>query len=256
MWSLDRKGGQEKTSSGFNATARDFARFGRLYLHGGRWNGEQVLGAEWVNGSAKFDPQRAEPEVSTWWGMQHTRYWWHPMHPKQGDFYADGSNGQRIYVDPASNTIIVQLANDSDQDFPFRRIVSYLNGTSWAYPRLIPAQIRLAGATYGADSVRPVFNRLMAARATNPEGYVITASGMRAAGRLLAEDPKTRAAGIEALLLATEYSPSIAAGFADLSDAYLKAGDRTKAAGAIRRALELAPTDGQVMRKAKALGVR
>lgn len=254
-WQLDHANGQEKTSTGFNATLRDYARFGRLYLNGGRWSGAPVLPAEWVANSVRFDTTRTEPEVSTWWGMQHTLYWWHPTQPKQGDFFADGSNGQRIYVDPASKTIIVQLANDSRQDFPFRRIAGYLNGTGWTYPRLIPGQVRLAGATYGADSVRAVYERMMTARATNPEGYVITASGMRAAGRLLADDPKTLAAGIATLVLATEYSPTIGAGFADLSDAYLRAGDRERATIAIRRARDLAPSDASIMRKAKALGV-
>jgi len=42
------------------------------------------------------------------------------------DFFADGSRGQRIYVHPPTRTIIVQLAEDSNQDFPFRRIAHYL----------------------------------------------------------------------------------------------------------------------------------
>ena len=31
-WDLDRKDGREHAASGLNATARDLARFGRLYL--------------------------------------------------------------------------------------------------------------------------------------------------------------------------------------------------------------------------------
>src|SRR5205814_3648603 len=42
-WDLDRRGGSENAASGLNATARDFARFGRLYLHDGVWNGQAVL---------------------------------------------------------------------------------------------------------------------------------------------------------------------------------------------------------------------
>src|SRR5687767_11489814 len=93
-WSLDDGGGREKVSSGFNAVARDFARFGRLYLEGGAWEGEQIVPPDWVARSAAVDTMR-EPEISTWWQMQHTLYWWHPIQPPARELYADGSLGQR-----------------------------------------------------------------------------------------------------------------------------------------------------------------
>lgn len=161
-WLLDHRGGQEKTSTGWNATARDFAKFGRLYLEGGRWNGRQVVPAEWVAASVAFDSTRAAPEVVTWWGMQHTLYWWHPMVPPQGDFYADGSLGQRIYVQPSTRTIIVQLANSNQQDFPFRRIAAAVNGERWRYPRSHPRP--------GAAGVHRRRHRLRARRLPRDHG--------------------------------------------------------------------------------------
>jgi CubicO group peptidase (beta-lactamase class C family) len=132
-WSLDRPGGLEKVSTGFNATVLDLARFGRLYLNGGDWNGTQVLPREWVEASTTLDRSRTEPEVRTWWRMQHNHLWWIPMFEwdRERDFFADGHAGQRIYVHPPTRTIIVQIANDSRQDFPFRRIAKYLAGTSF-----------------------------------------------------------------------------------------------------------------------------
>lgn len=44
-------------------------------------------------------------------------------------------------------------------------------------------------------------------------------------------------------------------GFAELSDAHVKSGDREQAAAAIKRARELAATSADIARKAKALGV-
>jgi CubicO group peptidase (beta-lactamase class C family) len=194
-WNLDRAGGQEKTSSGLNAVARDLARFGRLYLNGGAWNGTQVVPANWVSESVAIDRSRTEPEISNWWKMQHSFYWWHPIQAPAREFYADGSHGQRIYVDPATSTIIVQLANLSDQDFPFRKIVSYLNGTPWDYPRLIPGLVLQAGRQFGADSVGIVFQRLTAAEKQAPERYTITRNAMNTVLELLMDDPKTKAAG-------------------------------------------------------------
>ncbi len=135
-WSLDRRGGMEKASTGVNATARDYVRFGRLYLKGGAWNGEQVIPRHWVERSTTLDTTRADPEVWTWWRMQHRTLWWLPMQdwPDERDFFADGAKGQRLYVHPPSGTIIVQLADDDAQDFPFRRITHYLLGESYEYP--------------------------------------------------------------------------------------------------------------------------
>ena len=252
-WSLDHTNGQEKVSSGFNATARDFARFGRLFLNGGRWGADQVVPASWVAQSVAVDPSRTEPEISTWWQMQHTMYWWHPIQPPSGHFFADGSHGQRIYVDPVTRTIVVQLANDSRQDFPFRKVVAYLNDKRWDYPRSIPALVRLAALNFGPDSVRPVFSRLIVEKARAPEQYVITQNAMFGIGTLVADSAATRAAGIELLRVATEYYPTSASGFVRLSDAYLKAGDRESAVAAIRRARELAPSDPEVARRVQSL---
>ena len=185
-WILDRRGGQEKVSTGWNATARDFAKFGRLYLHGGRWEGRQVVPAEWVAASVGFDPTRPPPEVVTWWGMQHTLYWWHPMFPPQGDFYADGSLGQRLYVQPATRTIIVQLANSNDQDFPFRRIAAAVNGTTWRYPRSVAGRVLQAHAAGGMDSARVAFRSSTAEMDAHPGSFSLWPQSLRALAEQLA----------------------------------------------------------------------
>ncbi|TMQ71867.1 MAG: TetR family transcriptional regulator [Candidatus Eisenbacteria bacterium] len=78
-WDLDHRGGRENVSSGLNATARDFARLGRLYLGGGAFGGHQILPRDWVAASTTLDTSRTEPEVVTWWQMQYQHYWWIPM---------------------------------------------------------------------------------------------------------------------------------------------------------------------------------
>lgn len=240
-WSLDHRDGDENVASGFNATAEDFARFGRLFLHGGSWNGVQVVPSAWVATSTAVDSSRHEPEISNWWQMQHTLYWWHPIQPPAREFYADGSHGQRIYVDPATETVIVQLANNSRQDFPFRKIVAYLDGTTWEYPRLIPGLVNQAATTFGADSIRPRFRRMMTERALHPEGYVITENGMNAVGALLAKDPKTLPAAIEVYRIITEQYPQSARGFLGLADAYERIGNASAATEARARAASLSP---------------
>jgi CubicO group peptidase (beta-lactamase class C family) len=135
-WSLDRRHGSEKAATGVNATARDYARFGRLFLHDGAWQGEQIVPRTWVERSTTLDTTRTRPEVGTWWRMQHRSYWWIPMRDwtRERDFFADGAKGQRLYVHRPSETIIVQLADSDEQDFPFRRITHYLLGEPYSYP--------------------------------------------------------------------------------------------------------------------------
>jgi len=108
LWSLDREGGMEKAFCCISARARDFARFGLLYLNGGRWNGEQIVPEEWVARSVV--PGVKVPDSYT-----HRHLWWHPP-GEPGDYYAYGHNGQYLYVNPATRTVIVKFSETTRQD--------------------------------------------------------------------------------------------------------------------------------------------
>jgi len=52
----------------FRISARDLARFGLLYLHRGRWRGDQLIPAAWVDASVPRScvfPTVASPPVAT-----------------------------------------------------------------------------------------------------------------------------------------------------------------------------------------------
>ena len=99
-WSLDKKGGLEKTFCCINARARDFAKIGRLYLDKGNWNGKQIVPETWVEQSTKTDTLKGS--------VGYYQYqWWLPS--KNGDFMAQGLLGQYIYVNPEKDLIIVRL---------------------------------------------------------------------------------------------------------------------------------------------------
>lgn len=102
-WSTDRKkNGIEKAFCCINATARDHARFGRLYLHGGNWNGKQIVPAEWVKQSTQSNQ---EPGGARFYNRQ----WW--IVSDSGDFAALGHLGQYIYISPEKKLIIIRLGN-------------------------------------------------------------------------------------------------------------------------------------------------
>ena len=117
LWAMDRKGGIEKTFCCISARARDFARFGRLYLERGSWNGEQIVPASWI-------ARDVVPGVRTPDGYTHRHLWWMPE-GDEGDYYAYGHNGQYVYVNPKARTVIVKFSESIRQDpVPMFRAVS------------------------------------------------------------------------------------------------------------------------------------
>ena len=133
----------------------------------------------------------------------------------------------------------MQLANDSRQDFPFRRIVAYLLDKTWEYPRFIPGLLNQAATNFGVDSIRPMFQRFMDDRALHPEKYFVTESALNAVGGLLVKQPTTLAAGLEVYRIITEQYPRSARGFLGLADAYERTGNIAAAADARQRAAAL-----------------
>jgi len=117
LWALDREGGSEKAFCCLSARVRDFARFGRLSMLGGRWHGRQLIPADWA-AHAALPPVHSVP------GYTHRQLWWHPAGAR-GDYYAYGHNGQYLYVDPASGTVIVKFSETNRQDpLPMFRAVA------------------------------------------------------------------------------------------------------------------------------------
>ena len=46
---------------GLNATLRDYAKFGQLYLNEGDWMGDQVVPVDWVRASYNTDGPHLKP---------------------------------------------------------------------------------------------------------------------------------------------------------------------------------------------------
>lgn len=104
-WSLDRQDGIEKAFCCLNARARDFAKFGRLYLHHGNWHGHPIVPEAWVRRSTQIDTHHG----SVWW----YQYQWRLASKTDGDFFAVGLHGQYIYVNPKRNMIMVKFSKRS-----------------------------------------------------------------------------------------------------------------------------------------------
>ena len=60
-WWITDDTGEELAAGGLNATLRDYAKLGRLYLNEGNWDGVQVVPAEWVRSSVRPDAPHLVP---------------------------------------------------------------------------------------------------------------------------------------------------------------------------------------------------
>jgi CubicO group peptidase (beta-lactamase class C family) len=90
---------------------RDMVRFGELYRLGGRWNGQQVLSADWV--AQSFEPRTRSPFS----GLEYGLGWFLGRTGDNRYALARGYGGQVICIVPA---LRVTLAITSDPTRPAR----------------------------------------------------------------------------------------------------------------------------------------
>jgi CubicO group peptidase (beta-lactamase class C family) len=134
-----------------NLTARDYAKFGRLFLNKGNWQGKQLVSKEWVENIFNLDTIAAyEGYKNQWWKDTKIRFftdsvnayryylenvksnprivkvtgndnntYWKVSHYNDG-VYARGLLEQHIYVIPNKNTVMVMLSNILNEDKPLK----------------------------------------------------------------------------------------------------------------------------------------
>ena len=106
-----------QADGGLNATLRDFARLGQLYLEEGSLGGRQILSPEWVAASrtgdtGAFAPLYAE-RFTAFPNACYSRQWW-VLDSKTGKHAAFGVFGQMIYIDPPAEIVAVKLSSWPD----------------------------------------------------------------------------------------------------------------------------------------------
>jgi len=97
-------------SSYMYATARDWARFGVLYLQDGVWNGERVLPEKWVKYSFSPAPaDRAHQYGAHFWLQVPEGYAGADPRLPVSAFHAAGHEGQFVTIVPSRALVIVRL---------------------------------------------------------------------------------------------------------------------------------------------------
>jgi CubicO group peptidase (beta-lactamase class C family) len=95
--------GREFTAGGFNAVLRDFGRIGLLMLNNGHTNGKAFFPDDFV--------KRLSTDITTEpdEGLGYGWFWWTVAGGRA--FTAIGGEGQYIYVDPDTATVIVKMSH-------------------------------------------------------------------------------------------------------------------------------------------------
>ena len=110
-------------------TARDWARFGLLYLNNGVWGSEQILPEGWVDYTTTPAPHaELRPYGAHFWlnakSAKGKRIY--PSAPPDL-YWADGFNNQKIFIIPSLELVVVKLSasqNYMDDDAFLKSIIS------------------------------------------------------------------------------------------------------------------------------------
>ena len=129
--------GVPSAASGLRLRPRDLAKFGSLYLHGGRWNGREILPRTWVRESTQR--QLTFPGQPT---RGYAYQWWHACYPTPSGPIevptAVGNGTQRVFLLLAQQTAVTVLAgryNDFSSNPPERLLLDFIIPALPAAPR-------------------------------------------------------------------------------------------------------------------------
>lgn len=102
------------------ATARDWAKFGLLYLHRGNWNGEQIINESWIDFSK--EPTNGSNGVygGHFWLNAGSKF---PDVPKDM-FSCNGYQGQYVFIIPSKDLVIVRTGLKENPDFNVNNFLS------------------------------------------------------------------------------------------------------------------------------------
>lgn len=123
--------GRALSGMGYNAVLRDYARVGEMMLRQGRAGARQIVSSDWINlvtSSTAIENSQGLVPSEFGYGYQ----WW-TLHGK-GSYFALGLQGQFIFVDPASETVIVKLSYwppGDDSAFMDEAISFFESATAW-----------------------------------------------------------------------------------------------------------------------------
>jgi CubicO group peptidase (beta-lactamase class C family) len=123
-WNYTLNASNASTFAQLYMRPRDMLKIGMLFQQKGNWNGHQVVSREWV--------ERALAKWSTVGDQDYGYFWWHqwvnvstPDGPKRVDMVlASGNGGQKIYMVPSLDLIVVMTGGNYNVNSPSTAIMA------------------------------------------------------------------------------------------------------------------------------------
>ena len=96
---------------GLSIKTEDIARFGQTYLQKGKWNGEQVVPAAWVEEATTKHIANGDPKNPSDWSQGYGYQFWRCQH---GHYRGDGAFGQYCVVMPEHDAVLAITSGVGD----------------------------------------------------------------------------------------------------------------------------------------------
>lgn len=113
-WSLDKADGDEKSFCCFYATARDYAKLGKLLLNDGIVDGKRIVSERFMHEAKQPANIRTE---EGWKNLRYGLHLWVYFDPQATVHYFRGLKGQYIITVPDEQLIIVRLGHERDKNY-------------------------------------------------------------------------------------------------------------------------------------------
>jgi CubicO group peptidase (beta-lactamase class C family) len=120
-------------ASGLRLRSRDLLKFGMLYCNEGKWEGKQVVPAQWVDSSCQPQIQRGDPTIPGGYGYF---FWIFPQRLTDGILELPsgvGNGDQRLFIDRRHDLVVAVTAGNYNKR-PVKGANAFLR--DYIYPAL------------------------------------------------------------------------------------------------------------------------
>jgi CubicO group peptidase (beta-lactamase class C family) len=121
--------GVPSAASGLRLNVHDMAKIAELILKKGRWEGKQIISADWLE-------QSLTPQTTLIDGLRYGYYWFlAPAGDPPHWFVGAGNGGQRLYINPGLDLIVVIFAGNYNHPDDFQLPMKII--TEFAVPAVL-----------------------------------------------------------------------------------------------------------------------